>query len=158
MGAIATSSGVTKALLYQYFDSKEGLYTACVERARARMFERLQLVAERAGPDRMLAAVVEEYFDQLEAERGSWYVLYGDAPQPAVNAMRDRNAAVIAQLLEAGSSLSRTEREVVAQLIVGAGEQVGRWWLERREVPPREVKRSFTVAVAGAIGALEQRA
>ena len=41
--------------------------------------------------------------------------------------------------------------ELIAQLIVGAGEQVGRWWLEHRELPAEQVKAGFTAAVAGAI-------
>ena len=36
MERIARGSGITKALVYQYFDSKEGLYWACIERGRAR--------------------------------------------------------------------------------------------------------------------------
>jgi len=32
-GAIAAHTGVTKAMIYYYFDSKEGLYEACLERA-----------------------------------------------------------------------------------------------------------------------------
>ena len=42
MDEIAEASGITKALLYQYFGSKEGLYEACLERGRARLFEDLR--------------------------------------------------------------------------------------------------------------------
>lgn len=157
METIASGSGVTKALVYQYFDSKEGLYTACVERGRARMFEELQRAAQSAPPSRMLEAIVDSYFDQLEAKRGSWFLFYGDAPQSAVNGMRQRNAAVLADLLRAGASLTDADAELLAQLIVGAGEQVGRWWLDRRTVPAEQVKRSFTIAIAGAIRGLDRR-
>jgi len=149
---IAAGSGITKALIYQYFESKEGLYTACVERGRARLFENLVGAAEAAGPRRMLAAIVDSYFDQLNAERGSWYLLYGDAPRRAVDEMRRRNAAVIADLLRLGAPLRDADVEFVAQLIVGAGEQVGRWWIDHRDVPAADVKAKFTAAIAGAIG------
>jgi AcrR family transcriptional regulator len=157
MELIAEGSGVTKALVYQYFDSKEGLYTACVDRGRARLFDGLQRVAAAAEPAGMLPAIVDSYFDQLEAERNSWYVLYGDAPRVAVDEMRRRNAEVIAELLRSGSPLADEDVELVAQLIVGAGEQVGRWWLEHREVPAKRVKAQFTAGIGGAIAALVAR-
>jgi AcrR family transcriptional regulator len=156
MERIASGSGITKALVYQYFGSKEGLYVACVERGRARLFERLQQAAAGVPPERMLSAIVNVYFDGLDAVRNDFYVLYGDAPARAVDEMRRRNATVIAELLRAGARLRDQDVELVAQLIVGAGEQVGRWWLEHREVPAARVKAKFTAAVAGAIGLLER--
>lgn len=104
----------------------------------------------------MLAAIVDSYFEQLDALRNSFYVLYGDAPRRAVDEMRRRNAQVIAELLRAGSDLDAGDRELMAQLIVGAGEQVGRWWLEHREVPTQRVKAKFTAAIAGAINLMER--
>jgi AcrR family transcriptional regulator len=151
MERIAQGSSITKALLYQYFGSKEGLYTAGVERARARLFEHLQVAAATATPSTMLAAIVGTYFDQLEAERDRWCVLYGDAPAAAVDEMRNRNAAVISDLIRAATPLVGEDAELTAQLIVGAGEQVGRWWLEHRELPAEHVKAAFAAAVAGAI-------
>lgn len=156
MERIASGSGITKALVYQYFTSKEGLYVACVERGRARLFERLQEAAAEAQPKRMLSAIVDTYFNGLDALRDDFYVLYGDAPARAVDEMRRRNANVIADLLRAGSELSAQDVELVAQLIVGAGEQVGRWWLEHREITAARVKARFTAAVAGAINQLER--
>jgi AcrR family transcriptional regulator len=156
MERVARGSGITKALVYQYFDSKEGLFVACVERGRARMFERMQEAAAAAGPPRMLAAIVDSYFEQLDATRNSFYVLYGDAPPRAVDEMRRRNARVISELLRAGADLESEDGELMAQVIVGAGEQVGRWWLEHREVPAQRVKMKFTAAIAGAINRLER--
>jgi len=88
MDEIAEASGITKALLYQYFGSKEGLYEACVERARARLFDRLEREAEAAPhAGERLRAVVTAYFDYLDEQRGSWWLLYGDASMDAVNEM-----------------------------------------------------------------------
>ncbi len=152
MERIANGSGITKALVYQYFDSKEGLYAACVERGRARLFEALELAAAGAERRELLATIVRTYFEQLDAARNSSYVLYGDAPRRAVDEMRRRNAAVIAGLLRDGSELAERDIEPVAQLIVGAGEQLGRWWLEHRERSLDEVATWLTAAIAGAIG------
>jgi AcrR family transcriptional regulator len=157
MERIAQRSGITKALVYQYFESKEGLYCACVERGRAQLFANLQQAASSAAPRARLAAIVDSYFDQLDDTRSRSYVLYGDAPGRAVDEMRRRNAEVIAQLIRDVAPLSEPDTEMTAHLIVGAGEQVGRWWLAHRETPAAEVKARFTVAVGGAIAAMGRR-
>ena len=156
---IAHAAGITKALVYQYFASKDGVYTACVERGRAEMFERLRQAARAAGSDpaKLLAAVIGTYFDELDEQRRRSFVLYGDAPADAVDEMRRRNADVIAQLLRDGSSLSEDDVPLVAQLIVGAGEQVGRWWLSDREIPREAVKARVTIAIGSAIAGLSAR-
>src|ERR671930_2216745 len=41
MDEIAAASGITKPMLYDYFGSKEGLFLACMERARGRLFEEI---------------------------------------------------------------------------------------------------------------------
>jgi AcrR family transcriptional regulator len=157
MERIARVAGITKALVYQYFGSKEGLYTACVERGRAEMFANMARAAEGLAPTEMLAAVVSSYFDQLDALRGRSYLLYGDAPRRAVDEMRRRNADVIEQLLRRGATLEAEDFRFVAELIVGAGEQVGRWWLDHREIPADQVKARFTAAINGAIAGLHRR-
>jgi AcrR family transcriptional regulator len=157
MEEIAEASGITKALLYQYFGSKEGLYEACVERARARLFDRLESEAE-AAPDaeRRLRAVVTAYFDYLDEQRGSWWLLYGDASMEAVNEMRKRNAEVIAKLIgrdvrAAGGTPREEDVEMLGHLIVGSGEQVARWWLEHPALPKQRAIDRFLVATQGAI-------
>ena len=154
MERIAERAGITKALIYQYFGSKEGVYSACVEQGRAQMFENMRLAAAAAGPEEVLAAVVASYFDQLDELRNRSYVLYGDAPRRAVDEMRRRNAELIEQLLREGSKLSEPDLKLAAQLIVGAGEQVGRWWLEHREVPIGDLKARYTTAIGWAIRGL----
>ncbi|MEA2396711.1 MAG: hypothetical protein QOK25_267 [Thermoleophilaceae bacterium] len=157
MDEIAEASGITKALLYQYFGSKEGFYEACVERARARLFDRLERQAEEAHDARgRLRAVVTEYFDYLDEQRGSWWLLYGDASMDAVNEMRKRNADVIAGLIgrdvrAAGGKVPNQDVEMLGHLIVGSGEQVARWWLDHPELPKERAIERFLSATQGAI-------
>jgi AcrR family transcriptional regulator len=155
MDAIAADSGITKALLYQYFGSKEGLYTACVERRRRELFDRLAELARAAdGPVERLRTLVELWFEELQASRSSPVLLYGDAPRAAVDEMRGRNAETIAEILridypDAGpDALAMT-----AHLVVGAGEQVGRWWAARPDVPVEQVRERFVRAVGMAVDA-----
>ena len=157
MEEIAERSGITKALLYQYFGSKEGLYEATVERGRAELFAALEAAVASVPPGRtQLVAFVQGYFDFVEAHRGHWWLLYGEASSSAVNAMRERNAQRIAGLLgDALAEIGRTAEpdaiEVLAHSLVGAGEQVGRWWAARPEVPKEAVVARFLAVAGGGI-------
>ena len=155
MESIASDSGITKALLYQYFGSKEGLYVACVERSRSDLFERIAAAAEAAeGPVERLHAITGLYFEDLLALRGGPVVLYGDAPRAAVDQMRARNAETIAAILRMDyGDADEDSVQLVAHLIVGAGEQVGRWWVTRPELPVEQVTARFTRAIGTAVQA-----
>ena len=48
--AIADGAGITKPMVYAYFGSKEGLYRACMARARERLFEILRDSVDTAAP------------------------------------------------------------------------------------------------------------
>jgi AcrR family transcriptional regulator len=161
MDAIAAASGITKALLYQYFGSKQGLYEACIERARRAMFDDLTARVEAAhtDPTVRLRAFVEGYFAYLDVHRERWWTLYGDASGPAINDMRARNAQAIAELVavtarDGGREPDPISLQVVGHALVGCGEQVGRWWLEHPEVPRDEVVDRFLAVAQGTVAAV----
>lgn len=156
MEEIAERSGITKALLYQYFGSKDGLYEATIERGRALLFDALHDAVEHEPPGTgRLLAFTRGYFDYVAANRSHWWLLYGQASSAAVNAMRDRNAEMIGELLADGrSDLDPDRVSLLAHALVGAGEQVGRWWVARPELPQDVVVERFVVLTAGAIQAL----
>ena len=160
MEEIAERSGITKALLYQYFGSKEGLYEATIERGRAELFDALEsaVAGEAPGTER-LVAFVNGYFDYIEAHRGAPWLLYGEASSTAVNAMRDRNAQLIGDLLaetmaEQGRAPDPDSLVILAHSLVGAGEQVARWWIGRDDVPKSVAVEQFLAVAAGAIDAV----
>jgi AcrR family transcriptional regulator len=167
MEAIAEGSGVTKALLYQYFGSKDRLYERCVERARARLFDELERRVGEAEPgwDR-LRVFVEHYFDYLEENRDNAWLMYGEASRSVVDEMRERNAQVIGRIFEraaaeAGRVPDPIGISVLAHGLVGAGAQVGRWWIKNPEVTKEEAVERFLLhsrgTVAAAFAAMENR-
>jgi len=157
MDAIAERSGVTKALLYQYFGSKETLYEDCIERGRARLFDEIERrLAEQPPGWAQLEAFVRHYFDYLERNRENSWLLYGEAARSAVDAMRERNAETIGGILEraveaAGRRLDREATAELAHALVGAGEQVARWWVLRADVPKARAVERFLGLARGAI-------
>jgi AcrR family transcriptional regulator len=159
MDAIAERSGVTKALLYQYFGSKDRLYELCVERARARLFDELERRVDEAGAGwEKLTAFVEHYFDYLEANRETSWLMYGEASRAVVDDMRERNAESIARIFtdaaeEAGRVPDPVRIEVLAHGLVGAGEQVGRWWVGRTDVSKEDAVDRFMSQARGTVAA-----
>lgn len=157
MDEIARRSGITKALLYQYFGSKEGLCEATADRGVARMFTALgEATAEvPAGPGQ-IEAFVRGYFDYVDTTRTTFWRLYTEASPAALNAMRQRNAAAIRGLVgqafeELGREPDPAALDVVAQHLVGAGEQVARWWVEQAEVSKAVVVETFLEAARAII-------
>jgi AcrR family transcriptional regulator len=167
MEAIAERSGVTKALLYQYFGSKDRLYELCVERARARLFDEIErrVADAEAGWDR-LRVFVERYFDYLEVNRDTAWLLYGEASRSVIDDMRARNAQSLVRIFtraaeEAGRVPDPLGIAVLAHGLVGAGEQVGRWWIGNRDVTKQQAVEHFLSqsrgTVAAAFAAMELR-
>lgn len=151
MDEIAERSGITKALLYQYFGSKEALYAACVERERAGLFGEIARALEDVPPGiEQLRIFSAWYFDSIEANRHSWWLLYGELSSDAVDAMRERNAETIRSALAAAVG-ERPDLDVMTHALVGAGEQVGRWWRSHPEVPKAQVVDQFVAIMVGAI-------
>jgi AcrR family transcriptional regulator len=157
MEEIAQRSGITKAMLYQYFGSKEGLYEATIERGRTRLFDELTGALDGVPTGRaQLEAFVRGYFGYVEANRGAWYLLYGETGSEAVNGMRARNSELIEELLrdsidDGSATLPPDRLAVLARSLVGAGEEVGRWWAARPEVPKERVIDDFLAVASGAI-------
>jgi AcrR family transcriptional regulator len=159
MDAIAERSGVTKALLYQYFGSKDRLYELCVERARARLFDELeQRVADAEPGWEKLRVFIEHYFDYLEANRDISWLLFGEASRAVVDDMRERNARSLARIFteaakEAGRVPDPVGIQTLAQGLVGAGEQVGRWWIGQKKVSKKRAVGRFTSQARGTVAA-----
>ena len=156
MDEIAERSGITKPLLYQYFGSKEALYDACVERGRDALFTDIERAAEDAPPEEALSIFVAKHFDFLEANRGSWWLLYGESTREATDAMRERNAQLALRFLRraaeaAGRKCHDAALVICAHALIGAGEQIGRWWVNDPGVSKQEAAARFEAMATAAV-------
>ena len=76
MRDIARDVGVAAALISRYFGSKDGLYTACVERAGANLIDRIeQVLTAGQGPTRMAQDTLAAIFAALHERPHDWNVL-----------------------------------------------------------------------------------
>ena len=145
---IAREAGISKALIYEHFDSKQSLYGDLLEQNANELFERLASslagVEVEAGAAR-LATGLDAFFSFVEERRDAWRILFRDVSDPETSAALDRIveqvtvvvAALIAQDPGARSqdkSESEPAIRVLAQMLVGAVQSVANWWAEHPEV------------------------
>lgn len=164
MDNIAELAGVSKPMLYAYFGSKEGLYVAYIERTGGELVDRL--VGADGEPGR-LRAVISEFLGFVEEHRDGWTVLFREltARQPIADQVAQLRAQIVGEvrrMLEgnpedgagtAWSGLRPPASEGVAEAVVGAGEALANWWLNKPEVPREDVTDWYVGLTRAAIAA-----
>jgi AcrR family transcriptional regulator len=89
MSRIAKEAGISKALLYHYFPSKEAYFVATLEEKAAEL-------ARRTAPDpgrpplEQLSGSLDAYLAWVEENAGGYEKLIGSASVPEVRALLDR--------------------------------------------------------------------
>jgi AcrR family transcriptional regulator len=153
MAAIAREAGISKALLYHYFPSKQAYFTATLEQQAAEL-------AARVAPDPALAPV-----ERLARSLGAflaWVEQNGDAYAKLV-----RSAGAVPDVREV---IERVRAETAAQVLAGlpgppaperrAAVRAWLWfmdgaildWLEHRDLAREDVLRLGLRALEGALG------
>jgi len=151
LDAIAERAGVSKALLYEHFDSKRELHAAMLELHVRELLERINeaLVDAEPGEQRMRAGL-EAFFSFLEERRGAAAIMLRNTGDPDVlewlDRLRDGVAAAIVTLMTeeveqvlANDPERRRTIEMVAQQQIGAIQSLADWWSEHREVSREQV-------------------
>jgi AcrR family transcriptional regulator len=143
---IARLAGVSRPIVYDHFGDKEGVYIACLRRARGELEEMiLAAVDEARTPREMMEAGTAAYFEFVERRGQRWVVLFGGvelAGSAADEAARLRFATVdrIRDLLVAiAPSADAATVDAFAHAISGSSEQVAKWWRANPDVPRERV-------------------
>jgi AcrR family transcriptional regulator len=152
---VAERAGVSKALLYEHFDSKRELHRAMLEAHVNELIERLNAALARAEPgEDRLRSGLDAFFTFLEERHGASAILLRNTGDPDVlewlARLREAVAEQIvtlmteeaAELIAADPDLRRAI-ELIAQQQIGAVQSVADWWGEHREVPKEELIRTM---------------
>lgn len=141
MDDVAHACGVTKPMVYSYFESKEGLYAAMIHRAGSHLVSAFLEIGQEPDPARRLKMSLQIFLEFVERYGPSWRMVFSKAPNgvkelAAIDGYRQQimQAAVytLGKFRPAGSD-GRTAREIVepyAYALLGAGEAVAQWWLQ----------------------------
>ena len=142
MDEIARECGVTKPMLYAYFESKEGLFLAVVDRTGKTLLHAVEKLLAQPDPRRRLNDGADIILDFIARDRHAWAVMYAEGLGESsvakhVAGYRHRivqlTALTLGQARPAApaTAAGRQRAELYAVALIGAGEALARWWLDR---------------------------
>jgi AcrR family transcriptional regulator len=150
MDDIAARAGITKPMLYSYFDSKDGLFAACGDAAADLLTERIGRAAAQRylPPDQRLWRGLVGVFDFIGEHRQLWFAFFppagATAPARAGRvAVRGREAInqLIEKLLMEGAIGEGIAPQAAAQVaplaraLTGTVLAIAEWWFEHPDEP-----------------------
>jgi AcrR family transcriptional regulator len=152
---VAARAGISKALIYEHFESKRELHGALLERYVHELLERVVgAIAEHRDHEARLRAGVDAFLGFVAERRDAWRFVFRNFADPeiaeAVASLREEVAAMIAGLMRADAPPGWAddpelvaEIEMIAQQLTGGLQALANWWDEHRDVPRERVLRSF---------------
>lgn len=144
---IAEQAGVSKALLYEHFDSKRELHAAMLETHVTELLGRINAALADAEPgEARLRAGTEAFFSFLEERRGAAAIMLRNSGDPDVAEWLARLRAQVAAEIVAVMTAEVAELvakdpemsvgiEMIAQQQIGAIQSLADWWGEHRDIP-----------------------
>ena len=150
---IAREGGISKALIYEHFASKQDLYAELLEQHAGELFSALAEAISEAGRSATarLAVGFDAFYGFVEEHRVAWRMLFREATDPEAVAVLDRITAEVTALRggrdRRGPRRARRETrstrehgvQVIAQLLVGAVQSLANWWADHQELPRERI-------------------
>jgi AcrR family transcriptional regulator len=143
---IAAAAGVSKGLLYHYFDGKRGLYVETLK------VEGAQLLAETEPHPDELDAGLDAYLDYVETHREGWLALMrgGVGSDAEVNAIVDGARQAIVDRLVATVGQGAVLRTALRGW-VGMVEAAATEWVLRGDIEREQLRALLADALHGAV-------
>jgi len=150
---IAREAGVSKALIYEHFASKQELYADLIARNARELTQRLaaSLVGvELESSASRLAAGLDAFFAFVEERRDAWRMLFRDTADPEAAAVLDRmleqvtaEVTVLISQDPGARALDRPEEaralRLLAEMLVGGAQSMANWWATNPEAPREQM-------------------
>jgi AcrR family transcriptional regulator len=161
MDEIAERADISKPMLYAYFGSKEGLYSALMQRIGGRLVEAMDAAVDPdLEPGEQVWASMTAFLGFVERHREGWAAMQAELNSRGgpfaedVARVRARIVRRMAALL--ATRLDEAHADALAHGFVGAGESLAAWWLQHPEHTLEDVARLvMEVGWTGVGGVLE---
>lgn len=150
---IAEAVGVSKAMIYSYFDSKDGLYLACLDRAGTALVEKVEAVQSGPTFERALRTM-RAIFTTLEPRPLDWQVLFdptlppGSAVHHSAQQYRRKlawmGAAGAHDVLVNGAGRDSADASLLTAIWFGIVANAVAWWIDN----PDETAESMTTRLS----------
>ncbi|MFY9263969.1 MAG: TetR/AcrR family transcriptional regulator [Solirubrobacterales bacterium] len=152
MDQIAEQAQISKPMIYAYFESKEGLYSACLRRAGADLLESIGASSMTdGGTEQRLWESFLAYFRYIRDNRAAWQLVRVDSfyevaafreiAESVHEGLRDVVAGLVNISPDASSGAGYAEderRNAIACAMLGAAEALGSRWIENSSEPDPE--------------------
>lgn len=146
---IAGEAGVSKALIYEHFASKQELHADLIARNARELTQRVAGAlsgVEIESTVERLATGLEAFFAFVEERRDAWRMLFRDAADPESSAVLDRmvqqvtaEVTVLISQDPGAQKLTRVGDErslrLLAEMLVGGAQAMANWWTDHPEAP-----------------------
>ena len=150
---IARAAGISKALIYEHFTSKEELHVRLLEENADELLVRLGKAIGELPPGQRLEPGIDAFFAFVEERTEAWRMLFREAADAPVSAALDRVVAQVTAMVATliaedpaapsadpdGDEGTNTGVQMLAQLLVGSVQALANWWAENPEVPRRHL-------------------
>lgn len=142
---VAAAAGASRALVYHYFGGKQELYVAALRSAARRLAALIEPPAE-GRPVERLAVSLRQYFDFVEDHAAGFITLLRNGPANRSGEVGEIIDGVRQQLLgvllrEIGVDRPSPVLRTTLRSWIASVETAGLEWLERRDLPRRELER-----------------
>jgi AcrR family transcriptional regulator len=151
---VAAAAGISKALIYEHFGSKQELYGELMNRGAIDLLGVLVQAASAPGmegPLRMENAAAAG-FQWVQEHPHAFHMFIRDVTDPEISeaqeALRRASVTAMADVMEmeppeTRAGLARRQTEQIAEMIVGAWYALAEWWLRHQDVPREELMTSM---------------
>ena len=154
IGEIAGAAGVSKGLIYHYFDGKRGYYNAAVELASRRLAETVEPDPELGGPENLRRGL-HAYFDYVEDHADAYQTLLhgGLGVDDSVAELLEEIRADIAAGIIADIGVEETPPlRMAVRSWIGAVEGAAVDWLDYRDVDREEIIEVLAMSLVAKLG------
>ncbi len=146
---IAREAGVSKALIYEHFASKQELHADLIARNARELTQRVAGAlsgVEIESTVKRLTIGLEAFFSFVEERRDAWRMLFRDATDPESSAVLDRMVEQVTAEVTLLISQDPGARELtrvgddrslrlLAEMLVGGAQSMANWWTEHPDAP-----------------------
>lgn len=159
---IAARANITKPVVYEHFNGKEGLYAVIVDREVQSLLGHITESLEGTHPRALLEQAAMAFLSYIENEPEGFRILVRDSPVTSATGTLASVIGDIAMQVEYILRNQFTERgfdtklsPLYSQALVGMVALVGQWWLDAGR-PKKDVVASHLVNLAwNGLGGLE---
>ena len=149
---IAREAGITRPVVYEHFGSKDGIYLACLRRARGQLEAMLaEAWASVTDPREQLERGADAYFRFVETDPARWHVLFGggaavsgDVAEEAIQLHLGTERGFAELFARLAPQQDPQALLAFAHSIGGAANQLAQWWLRTPQIPREQIVRWYS--------------